>query len=421
MAALPGAPAGLLVGFSGGLDSNVLLHALARTYKEAVRAIHVHHGLQPEADAWAAHCQRICAELKVPLVVARVQVNDHGHGPEAAARHARHSAFTAHLRPGETLALAHHRDDQAETFMLRALRGSGPDGLAAMREWRNFHHGHLWRPLLPLPRAWLLEYAHAHGLRWIEDPSNAHTDLDRNWLRHEVMPKLAARWPQAAAGFARAAALQAEAVTMLQADETEAGFTPGAPLALAPLRVLPVGRDARRFRTWCEANGLPPPPARGIDWLRAELAKPTDDGAAELHWGGACIRRWRDGLWVDAGLAALPQGFSIDWDGHAPLALPNGIVWRLHGVPGFDAPLRAAARSGGERIHLPRRAHRHQLKHVLQEAGMPPWRRRALPLLWNTAGELLAAGDVHSAPLATWLAQNHARLQLEWPVPPARN
>ena len=194
------------VAFSGGLDSTVLLHRLAHDAvirRQGLSAVHVHHGLQAEADAWAAHCATVCHALDVPLRTVRVQVDrERGEGLEAAARHARHAAFAATMGHGDVLAIAHHRDDQAETFLLRALRASGPDGLAAMRPWRAFGPGWLWRPLLETPRDDVHAYARAHALTWIEDPSNARTDLDRNFLRHDVLPLLEGRWPQATAGAA---------------------------------------------------------------------------------------------------------------------------------------------------------------------------------------------------------------------------
>ncbi len=179
-------PTAVCVAFSGGLDSSVLLHWLAhlpRQRRPRLRALHVHHGLQAQADAWDQHCRRVCATLGLPLEVRRVQVRrDSGEGLEAAARAARHAVFAQELLPNEWLATAHHRDDQAETFLLRALRASGPDGLAAMRPLRDYAQGKLWRPLLELPHARLLAYAQAHGLDWIEDPSNGDTRHDRNFL-----------------------------------------------------------------------------------------------------------------------------------------------------------------------------------------------------------------------------------------------
>jgi tRNA(Ile)-lysidine synthase len=221
--ALP-ADARVLVGYSGGLDSAVLLHLLARRLPlQRLRALHVHHGLHPEADAWARHCEDMCAQLGIVFDMVRVEVaRDAGDGLEAAARHARHAAFAAALEEGEVLALAHHRDDQAETFLLRALRASGVEGLAAMRAWRPYAKGFLWRPLLAQPRAAVLAWAQAEQLRWIDDTSNADTDLDRNFLRHRVLPVLRERWPHAEATFARCAALAAEAADLLEDEDVAA-------------------------------------------------------------------------------------------------------------------------------------------------------------------------------------------------------
>src|SRR3546814_1922150 len=190
-----------------GLDSVVLLHLLCarpEVRNAGLRAIHVHHGLQSVADDWASHCRALCEALDVPLQVVDVDVErDSGFGLEAAARAARRRAFAAALRDDEVLALAHHRDDQAETFLLRALRASGPDGLAAMLPWQRFANGWLWRPLLDVPRASLLSHARAHGLRWIADPSNEDTAHDRNFLPHRALPLPRARWPDATAAPTR--------------------------------------------------------------------------------------------------------------------------------------------------------------------------------------------------------------------------
>ncbi len=219
----PDAP--LLVGLSGGLDSTVLLHALAAdaaVRARGLRAIHVRHDLQPAAAAWAQHCVEFCAAMQVALQVVPVHVRlGSGLGLEGAAREARHAAFAAALAPAEVLVLAHHRDDQAETVLLRLLRASGSGGLAAMRGSRLFAQGRLWRPLLELPRAALLGYAQAHELRWIDDPSNADAAFDRNFLRHRVLPVLRTRWPGADAALARSAALLAEDAALL-AEEAQA-------------------------------------------------------------------------------------------------------------------------------------------------------------------------------------------------------
>jgi len=416
----------LLLGYSGGLDSGALLQLLAAdtgVRQRGLRAIHVHHGLHPDADAWARHCAAACRDLDVALDVVRVEVaRDSGSGLEAAARAARHAAFASALRDDEVLVLAHHLDDQAETFLLRALRASGSDGLGAMQPWRRFGRGWLWRPLLGLPRQALLDYARDRGLDWIEDPSNASDAHDRNYLRCRVMPLLRARWPQADAALARAAELQRESAGLL--DEGDAG-------ALASVRTvdrsclhaprlarLPRARRARVLRRWAGELGLPPLPARGVATVDAWLDDAAASGAATFAWHGAAVRLWRDLLWAGAEPPPVTDDLRLPWDGARPLPWPGGGELVL--LPGADSasdPVGAASaflvhpRRGGERIVLPGRRHSHALKHVLQDLGVPPWIRARLPLLSDAAGTLLAAGDVAvSAHFDAWLRASGRRL-----------
>lgn len=436
------AAAPMCVALSGGLDSSVLLAMAASSAAlrgNGLRALHVHHGLHHDADAWSGHCQRACDALGVPLQVLRVAVEADGEGPEAAARRARHAAFAAALRDGEVLALAHHRDDQAETFLLRALRASGVDGLAAMRPWRPLGAGWLWRPLLDLPRHQLLAYATAHGLSWIEDPANVDTRLDRNFLRHEVLPMLRRRWPQADAAFSRSAALAAEAAALL--DDGDAAALAGArleasrSLSIPVLRTLPAARRTRVLRRWVADCGLPPLPARGVARIEADLLREDDgDGIAEFRWGDAAVRRWRGALHALRVRPPLPGDYRVPWDGSAPLRLPTGDVLALVAREGNIAtaapgepdavpcardarpPWTIHARAGGERLVLPGRAHSHALKHVLQDLAVPPWDRARMPLLSAADGRLLAAGDrVQSAAFDAWLRRGGLCLRLQSP------
>ena len=407
------------VAFSGGLDSTVLLHRLAQdpvARERGLHAIHVHHGLQPHADAWAAHCVAACAMLDVPLQVRRVHVDtSRGEGLEAAARRARHEAFVSVMAPGDILATAHHGDDQAETFLLRALRASGPDGLAAMRPWRAFGAGWQWRPLLDTPRAVLQSYAGAHALRWIEDPSNDSVAFDRNFLRHQVMPLLRERWPHADAAFARSAVLSAEAADLLVQQDREllarAATGDPAALKLAPLRAATAAARARALRCWIHHLSLPPLPAEGVAQVDACLLEARADAKAEFAWQGAVVRRWRGLLHAERLRTALPDDWQADWDGTAPLALPDGGALWLEGDGNpFDIPMRLTARRGGESLVQPGRSHRQALKNVLQSLGIPPWERRQLPLLWR-GDALWAAGDlVLSADCEAWLRARDRRL-----------
>ena len=415
-ASIDGIARPLLVALSGGLDSSVLLHLLAHSPLRAngLRAIHVHHGLHPDADAWARHCETFCASLDVSLTVLRVEVRNDGDGPEAAARAARHAAFERELRDGEILALAQHRDDQAETFLLRALRGSGPDGLGAMRAWRAFGRGWLWRPLLAQPREALLDYATKHGLRWIEDPSNADECFDRNFIRHRVMPLLRERWPQADAAFARSAGLSAEIADAFAAIDDAAldSIVDDDKLPCDVLRAMTADARARLLRRWIAYLGLPPLPADGLRRIESELLPAAEDRVPHYDWSDARIIQWRGRLHASRRDDDWPIRWQRDWDGTTPLALPDGGSLALEGVPRFDATVQVRARIGGERIVLPGRRHSHPLKHVLQERGLPPWERARLPLLFAADGTLLAAGtDILAAPFAQWLADRDARLR----------
>jgi tRNA(Ile)-lysidine synthase len=409
----------LLVGFSGGLDSTVLLQLLASDpafRAVGVRAIHVDHGLHSDAARWSAHCRDVCDALGVGLTVTAVDVDrDRGRGIEAAAREARHAAFEDALADDETLVLAHHQDDQAETLLLRALRGSGPDGLAAMRPWRAFGRGWLWRPLLGVPRSDLLEHARQQDLRWIEDPSNADPALDRNFLRLNVLPMLQARWPHAAHALARSAALCAEASVLLADEDAHllGRLQAADPSTLdAPgLRQLPPARRSRILRAWIGALGLPPLPAQGVERIVGDLLDATADAQACFAWSGAVVHRWRERLHARRERPVLPASWRVDWDGSQPLHLPGGGAIELAGAEAFETPVSVHARQGGERIVLAGRSHSHALKHLLQEAALPPWERALVPLLCSMDGEVLAAGDVVvSSRMAAWLGGHGARL-----------
>lgn len=414
----PLADAPLLVGYSGGLDSSVLLHALAQdagARARGLRAVHVHHGLHADADAWATHCARTCAALDVPLVIVRADVaRDSGLGLEGAARAARHRAFDDALRDGEILALAHHRDDQAETFLLRALRGSGVDGLAAMRPWRAHALGWLWRPLLDIPREALRDYASEHALQWVEDPANADDGFDRTFLRTRLLPLLRGRWPHADAALARSAGLSAQAADLL--DEEDAAALAAVRrvehvLDVGSLNTLPAARRARVLRRWIAELGLPPLPGNGVRRIEADLLQAAAGSEARFDWAGARVQCWRGQLHADVLRAPLPDAWTCDWDGHALLQLPTGDHLELTGTNGFEATLRVHPRHGGERILLPGRTQRHALKHVLQDLGVPPWERARMPLLSAPDGELQAAGDaILSTHLDGWLRARDARL-----------
>lgn len=399
------------VAFSGGLDSTVLLHLLTlqRTQRPTpvIRALHIHHGLQPAADAWPAHCQRVCESLDVPLDVVRVQVAP-GASLEQAARDARYRAFAATLGPGDALFTGQHQDDQAETLLFRLLRGAGVRGLAGMPQQRALGAGTLVRPLLGHGRAELLAHATEAGLPWIEDPSNDDTAFDRNFLRAQVMPLMTQRWPRASLSLARSADHLSEALELLnevacddvqQARHGHSTDWPG--LDSLDLRALAGLSDARQrnaLRHWLAPRTRLPDSRHWAGWrtLRdaAEDATPIwrlADGQVQRAFGRLW---WLSGPWLE-----IPQGGAV-WPQPAhPLTLPGNGRVRLEG----DLPpgrLRIAYRQGGERLNVAGRGQR-DLKRLLNEARVPPFLRPRLPLLYDEQ-RLLAVANLPALSQGEW-------------------
>jgi tRNA(Ile)-lysidine synthase len=394
-----------LIAVSGGADSAVLLElAAAQVVRPPLRAIHIDHALQPAAAAFAASARRQCARLGIELLQVRVQVDArHPQGLEAAARAARYAAFAAAMQPGEVLMTAHHQDDQAETFLLRALRGSGVAGLAAIAPWQRFGPGHLWRPLLAASRALLRAYAQAQGLAWVEDPHNGDPRFDRAWLRSELWPRLQQRWPQAAAELARAASRAAEAASLLdeRAAADLAGLRRGEALSVSALRALPAARRRLALQHWLAVErGLPQAPRAALERAGPELLDAAADREPCIRWRGGCLLRYRDLIVATPPLPAPPPaGWRVQWrplqSAEPELLLPEGcgrLRWR-GALPDEIFVLRFA--HGGEVFKPPGSQHRRRLKQLFQERGVPPWIRRRTPLLF--AGErLIWAGGLGS-------------------------
>nr|QLG20393.1 tRNA(Ile)-lysidine synthetase [uncultured bacterium]QLG20606.1 tRNA(Ile)-lysidine synthetase [uncultured bacterium] len=207
----------IAVAYSGGLDSTVLLHALVRVQLEAdisarlnISAIHINHGLSPSADAWERHCQSFAEKSGVPFLVAKVKVQSgSGDGIEATARKVRHEALFLHAT--DLICMAHHADDQAETVLHNMLRGAGLRGASGIPEF----HGRVLRPFLSLRKETLRNYALAHELSWVEDESNSDRYFTRNYLRHEVLPDMSAKFPAAVEQISRVARRFSEAQVLL--------------------------------------------------------------------------------------------------------------------------------------------------------------------------------------------------------------
>ncbi|MEQ9394463.1 tRNA lysidine(34) synthetase TilS [Haliea sp.] len=396
-----------LLAFSGGLDSTVLLHLLheyRRSHPGAppLNAVHVNHNLQPAAVAWEQHCQQVCAALEVPLLLRRVAVDAGGRGIEAAAREARYRALADSLQAGDVMFFAHHQDDQVETLLLRWLRGAGLQGLQGMPVTRALGPGQLSRPLLAWPRTALEACARRRRLQWIDDPSNVDTGFDRNYLRHEVLPLLARRWPGYRSSMVRSARQLASAAAVL--DELLPTPPPCATLLgdpgipVASLLQDPAGTGWLVLHQWLAERGLPTPPRAPAGEFLRQLQ--SGGGSPELAWSGQRLRRFGDGVyllpagdttaWAAAG--QLAAGATLELPGGGSLALvPAGAGPGIRLEPG--AFLTVCTRSGGERCQPLGRAGSQRLKKLLQEAGVPPWWRDRLPLLYLD-DSLVAVADL---------------------------
>ena len=398
-----GAP-GWYVGFSGGADSTVLLHLLhqwcaSNPGAPPLHAIHINHGLQADAGDWQRHCQRVCESLGVPLTSIAVAVPATT-SVEAAAREARYTAFESQLPPGAVLFLGHHLDDQVETFFLRLLRGAGVEGLAAMRRARPLGLAQLVRPLLGVERAAIEAYAARQQLRYVTDPSNSDTAMDRNFLRTTVLPPLADRWPAYRRMVARASELLADSSAALAEalGEPDCVVSRCGDPGLAPLLAGGDEVAATRLRAWLRAREVRAPDRAALVEFLRQLRVSAEDGNPLLVCGPHRLQRYRQGVYL------LPQSQRLS---PQEQAIVPGQTLVIPGVGAVGLAVAAGAglalpqggaltlrfRQGRERCQLPGRAGRRALKTLLQSWAIPPWWRDRVPLLCD-GEEILAVGDL---------------------------
>lgn len=414
------------VGFSGGLDSSVLLNLLVSLRNRLgapLSAVHVDHALQTGSCEWAAHCERECARLQVPLQSLLVDATPRpGESPEAAAREARYRAIAEITGPRAMLLTAHHLDDQAETLLLQLLRGAGVEGLAAMPAIREWGQGWHARPLLGMKRRTIREWAVANGLHWVDDPSNTAVAADRNYLRHAVMPDLLSRWPGAVESIARSASHCADAADVIRAQaekDIEVVANGGRP-EIASLKGLSAARARNVLRYWLRAQQAPPLSSRRLRDALDQLCNARSDASVRIAWNGVELRRFRGQVWL---LPKQPQVVAmrtIDWTG-AEMHLGPGLgLVRRKQVLGGVAPdlwergrVQLGYQNGALRYRPAGRRGSRSFKKLAQEFGIPPWLRAITPVLLIDgrpaavanccACEPFAAGKGKSGWLIEWI------------------
>lgn len=381
----------LCVAFSGGMDSTVLLFALVQLAKRnsmpPLRAIYIHHGLQEAAQSWPAHCQQLCDELQVPLTVVEVKVAATA-SVEQAARVARYVAFEQHLHNNEVLLMAQHQDDQAETLLFRLMRGTGVAGLRGIPMTRGLQQGHVVRPLLQVSHQQLLDYAQQQHLRWIEDPSNAADDFDRNYLRHHVVPALKSRWPAMQQSLQRTAQHMQEAQQLLDElaieDLQQVQIEPVLDWLTVPcldlnkIRGLSLVRQKNLLRYWLTPFTLLPDSAHWAGWETMRDAQLDAQPIWRLATGA--LQRSQNRLyyltqfWLEN-----PPALDLTISSAGRYKLPGNGYLLVNG--NLSEPLQVCYRQGAERFFIDGRGHR-DLKRLLQEYAVPVFVRSRLPVLF---------------------------------------
>ena len=388
----------LLLGLSGGIDSLVLLDLLAQLreiFGFQLSAIHINHQISPNASTWARFCQEQCAGRGIALNIVAVELPGRRQlGLEAAARAARYHVFDQ--QQADFIVLAHHLDDQVETLLLQMLRGAGVKGLSAMPQnsfQRSASKPSLLRPLLAIPRSTIEAYAHHHALQWVEDESNNDISYDRNFLRHEIFPKLETHFPayrktlfRVSRNLSESAQLQDE---LAQLDAQSVLLEGG--LDAAKLSGLGVIRAKNLMRYYLARHGVAMPNAQRLEEIVRQLGGAAEDASVHIKIGEFEIRRFRNQVSVHPLTRAIAIHPCWEWRGEPELSLPEMqrvLVFRPTVGQGLSLtklqknPVTIRLRQGGERLkpdcHRPRRS----LKNLLQEAQIPPWQRQRLPLLY---------------------------------------
>ena len=395
------------IAYSGGVDSHVLLHCCASIthLKDKLTAVYVHHGLQAEAESWAKHCGKTAKDLGVEFLTLRVNANAApGESPEEAARNARYAALKSLIKADDALLLAQHREDQLETVLLQLFRGSGLRGLSGMPERMAFGAGVMLRPLLNTPKQAISDYAHAHQLSWVEDPSNQSNDYDRNFLRNAVVPLLKQRWSAIDKTVARSAKHCADAQVLVDevADELfGAVFNPvDKTLSISRLSEHHSHPQQLIVRHWFRHRGLKMPAQAKVERILNEVVAAAGHRDPVLSGQGYSIRRYRDKLYCLTNLSGTEPQDRVWPAGQASIKITDDRTLSCESSSkGISrerwqaATVEVRFRRGGEKIRLPGREGHHSLKNLFQEAGIPPWERDVMPFIYLN-DTLAAVGDL---------------------------
>ncbi|MCB5225657.1 tRNA lysidine(34) synthetase TilS [Alishewanella sp. 16-MA] len=418
-------PSRLVLAYSGGLDSQVLLHLLwplCQQHAIPLQVVHVHHGLSPQADAWARFCQQQCRQLNLPFELCHVHLPSNTN-IEQQARRARYQVLADYItEPQTSLVCAHHADDQFETLLLALKRGAGLNGLAAMPSCRHFAKGQLWRPLLAISRQQLMDYATSHALSWVEDESNQNTEFERNFVRHAVSPVLKQRWPQWLSTVGRSVQHLQDAASLAEYYTEQAlarCATPDKLDLIALSQQHPLQQDLV-LRRWLYAAGFNPD-TQWLLTLKQQVIAAKADAQPQLVAGRLLVRRYQQHLYLlnnDSQRQALPSCV-LTWQQACQLPEDRGqLLWHKTKVAGALAIAEASQQYQVVfgMLNLPFKPTGKQTKPLKQWFKLwqsPPWQRGQIPLLLHEGQLVLVAGYASS------YSDEQAKAWLSWQ--PAKN
>ena len=393
----------MTVALSGGVDSVVLLylfHQLQKTQNFTLKASHVHHGLSKNADKWVKFCEKLCTKLSVPLDVHRIKLpQKKSLGIEGEARQLRYEKLLQ--TKTDLVVLAHHEDDQAETFLLQLIRGAGVKGLSSMAHFDERRR--LWRPLLNASRIDIESYAKQHKLKWIEDESNQNIDYDRNFIRSKVLPILKNRFNHIIKVISRSSSHLAEAQHLLDdlaKIDLKKSFKSDNykhKLKVKALEKLSLSRAKNVLRYWLELNDQIMPSRDLLDELLRQVLTAKKDAELKIHLSKEFeIRRYQDEIYIVSKKQKNLKNYEIIWAGESEIILPNGqkLIFKKVKGRGINLKfldhqkLKIRNRQGGEFFKPDSKRPTKKIKQLLQESDFLPWERDFLPLFF--VGEDLA-------------------------------
>lgn len=371
---------GYLIAYSGGADSSALLQLFAQAHK--VRAIHINHGLQKQADDWQKHCQKTCAHLGIDLIIEQANLTS---ASESSCRKARYAIFKKHLKTHEILLTAHHKQDQAETVLLKLLRGTGLNGLTGIQKLRKFYNGFIARPLLDYYPQQLKDYLRAHNISWIEDGSNKDNAYKRNLLRNEVLPILQSQFANATNNIVRSAKNTQQSLALLNHYcEFHSSQLP-----LSKLQQLPTNLQPSLVYHWLSLKNLPTPDTKALTQITCDFIHAAAD--KNPHYQNAYYQLFRSqgAIYCIENFDIIDPDAIFHWNTDKPFVFPNGCgSLTFTGSEPLDLKVRFNQK--GQKIKLPNRNTK-TIKNLFQEHAIPPWEKLNTPFIYR-GNELISLG-----------------------------